>query len=266
MAAIIRITKTIGTHGTFVFDSDLFESARLRTKVDLYREVREGSPEVTGWSKLRKDELAVVVADWATGTRDNERDAAGDDADFNALVDEVDPTSTLREREARTPAVPDLAPVLDDAAAERLWNATFPSDEDVSKVFHLIVVRFLAGDDQLFRVEGTTPGPSGTLVWLTPVGDDLMPARPSFPVAAHRLFKADVTACCHHGYTVNDSCPNCDAEDDEDGQTGRDVGRHALLTELGFATMVERRPDADGPGMRVMPVDARDATYLETRR
>lgn len=82
MSNIMRITKEIGTHGAFVFDSDLFESARLRTKADLYTEVREGAPEISGWSKLRKDELAVIVADWATGARDNRRAAEAAPAVF----------------------------------------------------------------------------------------------------------------------------------------------------------------------------------------
>ena len=69
------ISKTsiyIAGHGTYTSDTDLYnEALHLRTRPDLYQEVREVTEGmgITGYSKLRKFELAAMVAEWATGSR-----------------------------------------------------------------------------------------------------------------------------------------------------------------------------------------------------
>lgn len=71
-----KVTFEIAGHGAYTSDLDLYNEAfNLRTREDLYAEVREtaGSFGIKGLYKLQKFELAAMVADWATAVRTERR-------------------------------------------------------------------------------------------------------------------------------------------------------------------------------------------------
>lgn len=73
---VTRTKTNIAVHGSFTHDTDLLAEQMTRTRADLYTEVktRLDGDGITGLSKLRKHELAAMLADWATASRDNERE------------------------------------------------------------------------------------------------------------------------------------------------------------------------------------------------
>lgn len=88
-------------HGMYVFDADLYDVALTRTRADLYAQVKSATEgmQITGLAKLRKFELAAMVAEWATGARENERYAkvqqAKDRFSTGTLVTVVDTEPVL---------------------------------------------------------------------------------------------------------------------------------------------------------------------------
>lgn len=74
----IRTQTQVHPHGLFIHAADILAETMTRTKASLYTEVKErlDGDGITGLSKLRKFELAAMIADWDTSTRDNERDLA----------------------------------------------------------------------------------------------------------------------------------------------------------------------------------------------
>lgn len=78
VAPVKRLTMAVTGHGSYTFDSDLYDMALSRTRADLYAHVVEVTRgmEIAPLSSLRKAELAAMVAEWETGTRDNTTVAA----------------------------------------------------------------------------------------------------------------------------------------------------------------------------------------------
>lgn len=80
-------------HGSFPFDDDLYAKAMRQTKAQLYARVWEtlygDGYTATELRKLRKHELAAMIADWETGERDSTRHLARMDAEREAAADTV---------------------------------------------------------------------------------------------------------------------------------------------------------------------------------
>lgn len=90
-AALISASETTTTiditgHGVYVSDSDIYAEQMTRTRAALYADVREVTDPlgITGMSKLPKFALAGMVADWATGTRQGQRELAARRAEIDA--------------------------------------------------------------------------------------------------------------------------------------------------------------------------------------
>jgi hypothetical protein len=71
----MRKSTFIPEHGTYQYDQDILDVQMGRTRDDLSREVKERTDgmAIKGLSKLRKFELAAMVAEWETASRENEQ-------------------------------------------------------------------------------------------------------------------------------------------------------------------------------------------------
>lgn len=71
----MRKSTYIPDHGTYQYDQDIFDKQMKRTVDSLRAEVKERTEgmEITGIWKLRKMELAAMVAEWETAARENEQ-------------------------------------------------------------------------------------------------------------------------------------------------------------------------------------------------
>jgi len=81
-----RETTQVEGFGSYEYDQDLYEVAMTQTVVQLRERVHQGcegmeSGTRTKVNKLRKADLAAMVAEWDTGARDNERHAQATEID-----------------------------------------------------------------------------------------------------------------------------------------------------------------------------------------
>lgn len=95
------IDHTVPGFGTYQYDQDLYDEAMARTVPDLLTQVLEQVRDldrgsVTKARRLRKAELAAMVAEWSTGARDNDRYSA----QMDALQAEADMTGHWAEQGA----------------------------------------------------------------------------------------------------------------------------------------------------------------------
>ncbi len=198
----------IAGRGLYQYDPAVFAEMMTRTCVDLravIAGVHDGDPELTkGMSALRKPELAAMCAEWETGKRENEREA------------------TLREQYADTPARfnPD---VIDDVHAVALTEndrrtapVTEAATEIAEELAEVSTVPFVAHDlansdtGEIWTIAGSEDhGDHGMALFY---GDD---ERGFSVLPPANLMHWGTKAVCYHGNTVTDSCPGCDALEED---------------------------------------------------
>lgn len=256
MSDITRSRTEIAAHGTFIHDADLLAEQMTRTRADLYTEVttRLDGDGITGLSKLRKHELAAMVADWATGTRDNERESAARSAA---------PTAAQRLVRLQAEAAKSGQPCCSlwsrgvdcmcaDAAADQATG--FEMDDDELEPVSLPAPVKTAGEvyrgkapmlydnveSQQLLVLGTGGSPIGGSVMRYLRENDPADREPRF-LGSNRLktnMDGRYTALCGHGYTQHDSCPSCDHVDNEIHERATIAGTH-LSDSIGNGASIE---------------------------
>lgn len=78
----------------FTYDQDLFDETMTRSRADLYQSVK--GQGVKGASRLKKDELAAIVADSRTYQRDIREEQRKADANFEAMIEKKAPLTHAR--------------------------------------------------------------------------------------------------------------------------------------------------------------------------
>lgn len=68
--SVKNVRIEIPGHGCYVSSSEAFELALKNSRADLLQIVKEIVPEMVGRSKLRKFELAAMLAEWKTADLD----------------------------------------------------------------------------------------------------------------------------------------------------------------------------------------------------
>lgn len=128
-AALISASETttmvdITGHGVYVSDSDIYAEQMTRTRAALYADVREVTDGlgITGMSKLPKFALAGMVADWATGTRQGQRELDARRAATALATTLVDVTIALLEERGETD------PLLIHSTVKRVVVAWYVGD------------------------------------------------------------------------------------------------------------------------------------------
>jgi hypothetical protein len=240
---VVHGKTEIAAHGSFTHDSDLLAEQMTRSRADLYAEVtmRLDGDGITGLSKLRKHELAAMIADWATATRNNERE-------HQARVADPKRPTFAKDVAARNVTTSD-APLPRYAAAQRAarivresssavvtagehYRGAAPMLYDNVESQRLIVLG--TGDASDIIGYGMTPG----VAYLRE--NDPADRAPRF-LGSNRL-KSNIdgrfTALCDHGYTQHDSCPGCDQVDNEIRARAETAGTR-LNDHIGNGTSIE---------------------------
>ena len=140
----MRTSRFVEGFGTYQFDTDLYEVAMTSTVAQLRESVHRGcegmeSGTRTRVNKLRKADLAAMVAEWETGARDNQRYV---DEKFAAEIDAL---------VARDLAADPIPPNLVERVQAKIEPVT-ETDVEVAKVDVVVQLKGRLYDGKLIAV------------------------------------------------------------------------------------------------------------------
>ncbi len=241
----------IAGRGLYQYDTDVFAEMMTRTCADLravIAGVHDGDPELTkGMSALRKPELAAMCAEWETGKRENERDLYADTpARFNPdVIDDVHAVA-LTENDRRTAG---QTPVTTAAEEPSMYRGK--PRITASEVAEMFVKATPDPEPVTFRLYDRVLNSAMTVLGSSALGifyqyDGSSQVRTALASQLHPRYCGDrYVALCAHDYTQRDSCPNCDADEEQEAEAplrackpGRDLGPAAPLTLAEYLTKV----------------------------